>query len=93
MVMGISIFIKTPSLGDSQTRLRSDAPAHEKETIPCQTSGQYFKTFFRVNAIFKKVFVCGTPILTFQRHNSLNEIIIGLGSVIKVLIVREIDIS
>ena len=89
MVMGISIFIKTPSLGDSKTRLRSDAPAHEKET----NIRPVFQECFEVNAIFKKVFVCGTPILTFQRHNSLNEIIIGLGRVIKVLIVREIDIS
>ena len=42
MMMGPSIFIEAPSLGDCQPRLKSHSPAHEMETS-CQAPNWYFK--------------------------------------------------
>ena len=42
-VMGTSVLIEILSLNDWQPRLKSDSPAHQIETIPCQASNQYFK--------------------------------------------------
>ena len=35
MMMGPSIFIKAPYLGDCQPSLKRDSPAHEMETASC----------------------------------------------------------
>ena len=43
VMMGSSIFIQEPSLGDCQPRLKSDSPAHEMETVSCQAPNWYFK--------------------------------------------------
>ena len=35
MMMGPSIFMEAPSLGDFQPRLKSDSPTHEMDTASC----------------------------------------------------------
>ena len=43
MMMGPSIFIQKPSLGDFQPRLKSDSPAQKMEIASCQAPNWYFK--------------------------------------------------
>ena len=72
MMMGPSIFIEAPSLGDCQPKLKSDSPAHEMETASCQASNLYFKVsgLIKTQILFNPL-VIKILILSFDRFNSL----------------------
>ena len=73
MMMGPSIFIEAPSLGDCQSRLKSDLPAHEMETASCQAPNWYFKVpgIIKTQILFN-LLVIKIQILSLDRLNSLN---------------------
>ena len=73
MMMGPSIFYwGTISIGDCQTRLKSNSPAHEMETASCQASNWHFKvsgvikTQILINPLVLKI-----KILSLDRLNPL----------------------
>ena len=73
MMMGPSIFIEAPCLGDCQSRLKSNSSAHEMETASCQTPNWYFKVsgIIKTQILFNPV-VIKIQILSLDRLNSLN---------------------
>ena len=73
IMMGSSIFIKAPSLGDCQPRLKSDSPAHEMEIASCQAPNRYFKVsgVIKTEILFNSL-VIKIQILSLDRLNPLN---------------------
>ena len=73
MIMGPSIFTEAPSLGDCQSRLKSDSPAHEMETASHQAPSWYFKVsgIFKTQILFNPL-VIKIQILSLDRLNSLS---------------------
>ena len=73
MMMGPSIFIEAPSLGECQSWLKSDLPAHEMETASCQAPNWYFKVpgIIKTQILFN-LLVIKIQILSLDRLNSLN---------------------
>ena len=73
MMMGPSIFIEAPSLGDCQPRLKSDSPAHEMDTASFLASNWYFKVFgiIKTQILFNPL-VIKIQILSLDRLNSVN---------------------
>ena len=73
MMMGSSIFIEAPPVGDCKPRLKSDSPAYKIETVSCQALNWYFKVFgvIKTQILFNPL-VIKIQILSLNRLNPLN---------------------